>query len=311
MSTNSIAGIMPRNDQELCGAPTGPLTQEQPAMELKFLKWFGCGGRHGWRHSIFCAARRPDAVRPRQFCLRQHHRGRLGHLDACCDHRRRCLDGCRRDDRGRGESYGSGQLRRHDEHRCDEFLRFICRLGFTGVGSADLSARPFPGSPAGRRLASRPPPRRPRSEPAQTYSAPTPPANAGTPGTTGAGTAAAAAATITSPAAVVTSTTGTGVGTTAGTTPVTSATATATAGAGVSNRAIAHYGRDSVISELKTLISDLSNGQGGGTTSAAGGASNSLSTALSNLATAFGKLVSDLGGSTSVAPVAAAPTASD
>jgi hypothetical protein len=93
-------------------------------------------------------------------------------------------------------------------------------------------------------------------------------------------------------------------------------TAAATAGAGFSSRGIAHYGQHSVISELKSLINDLSNGQGTGTTGAAGTASNSLSSALSNLATAFSKLISDLGGSTAGtataatnSPAAQSPTA--
>jgi hypothetical protein len=154
-----------------------------------------------------------------------------------------------------------------------------------------------------------------RAEPAESDSTPTAPTAASTPtnaatgaGTAipttaatgaGAGAAATAASTATTsasaPTAVTTPTT------TAGTTPVTTpvTTAAATAGAGFSSRGIAHYGQHSVISELKTLISDLSNGQGAGTAAAASATSNSSSTALSNLATAFSKLISDLGGAQS------------
>ena len=112
--------------------------------QLKPWSRFGSRGRHGRRHFILSAARRPDAIRPGQPGLRRH--GHSRHCDASCDYDSRCSDGRRRD-----QFDGNEHLRRLDEfRRCDEFrrraefigqVRFIRHvIEFIVIGFADISA---------------------------------------------------------------------------------------------------------------------------------------------------------------------------
>jgi hypothetical protein len=98
--------------------------------------------------------------------------------------------------------------------------------------------------------------------------------------------------------------------------PATTVTATSSPAAGsttpvaVANPAVGAYGPRNIISELKALVQDLSNGQASSGTGSSGGVSQNL---LSNLNSAFEKLISDLRGTASAAgttPTASTPAAS-
>ena len=106
----------------------------------------------------------------------------------------------------------------------------------------------------------------------------------------GSTTAPASSATPTTPATTS--------GTVTATTSSPAAAGSTTPVAAPANPGIGAYGPRDIVSELKALVQDLSNGQASSSTGSSGGVSQRL---LSNLNSAFDKLISDLSGTTSAA----------